>query len=201
MFRDSSSDEEEEEEVMPRSPKKKSKAKKSAATVSEDNEYGFLSDGYDVELYGDPQDRAYLASLTEVQREAILYDRAQARQARSERRLLEQKIRDREGGVGSADKVGVPVTQADVKRRKLEELRAKRSKKTAAEEEEEGEATSDAYDESEDDREAARARKRKQRERRRAKREDSDEDYWQDEEPTNKTAEKNRKTLTGNQRR
>ena len=174
---------------MPRSPVKKSRKKAPSPQQPLEDDDGFLSDGYDADLYGDHQDRAYLLSLPEVQREAILYDRAQARQARAERRVLEQRLREREGaGTGTGK---VPVTQADVKRKRLEELRAKRSKRQAGEadeeeEEEEGEATSDASEASEaeySDDYAERKRKQQQRKQSKQKRrtDDSDEDYWQDE--------------------
>jgi hypothetical protein len=37
-----------------------------------------FSDGFDEEFYGDDADRAKLMGMTEVEREAVLYERAQA---------------------------------------------------------------------------------------------------------------------------
>jgi len=64
-----------------------------------------------------------------MEREAMLFERSQARQARQERRLLEQKIHERELEASSAAGRRVPSAAADLKRRKLEELRAQRQKK------------------------------------------------------------------------
>lgn len=97
-----------------------------------------MSDGYDADFYGDAADRSYLVSLTEVQREAILYERAQARQARAERRLLEQKIRERE----QPQQGKIKKTETDLKRERLEQLRAKRAGRPV-QSEEEGEASSE----------------------------------------------------------
>ena len=88
-FRDLSSD---EEEIVNKKGKNHHKEKNDS-----EDENGFLSDGFDADFYGDSEDRARLLGMTEVEREAILYERAQARQARQERRALEQRIREREG--------------------------------------------------------------------------------------------------------
>lgn len=44
---------------------------------------GEYSDGFDEDFFGDDEDRAKLLAMTEVEREAILYDRAQAVQISS----------------------------------------------------------------------------------------------------------------------
>ena len=59
-------------------------------------------DGYDADLMGDDEDRARLAALPEVEREAVLYERAQARAAKAERRALAEKMRQLEGSAGRA---------------------------------------------------------------------------------------------------
>ena len=38
-----------------------------------------FNDGYDSDLYGDEEDRAYLMSLSQLEREEILYDRGEQR--------------------------------------------------------------------------------------------------------------------------
>lgn len=186
-LRDSSSDEEEEEEVKKEKPKKKKKAEH----FDSEGENGFLSDGYDADLYGDSEDRARLTAMTEVEREAILYERAQARQARQERRALEQRIREREEG-GGANRRAVPKA-VDLKRKKLDELKAKRQKRREGrenEEDEESEEEGEFDDEDEDDEdeseiESEEERRRRQRsiatkkksKKHRAKK-DSDDDYY-----------------------
>jgi hypothetical protein len=67
------------EEVKKFSPAKvlprKSSLKKKA--IAQYNNVEF-SDGYDEEFYGDEADRAKLMAMTEIEREAVLYERAQA---------------------------------------------------------------------------------------------------------------------------
>lgn len=177
-FRDSSSDEEGEEKIV----KKKQVNKRK--TFDSDNENGFLSDGYDVDFYGDAEDRARLNSITEVEREAILYERAQARQARQERRALEQRIREREDF--GKNKRAIP-KEVDLKRKKLDELKAKRQKKfeNKSEDEEEGEFEDSDLNpnesESEDESHREIIRRKKSSKKHRNKK-DSDEDYYTEDE-------------------
>lgn len=83
------------------------------------------SDGYDDDLYGDGPDRARLLAMTEIDREAVLYERAQARQARAERKALERKVRDMERQEQAQQRAAPP----DRKRSGLEALRAARERK------------------------------------------------------------------------
>lgn len=129
--------------------------------------------------------------MTEVEREAILYERAQVRQARQERRALEQRIREREEA-SSGGLVGkrAPTKEVDLKRKKLDELKAKRQKRSIQEEEEEeeGEFEDEEEDEKEEssmdeeDRETLlrrqRRQKKKQQQQLRKRSQDSDEDYY-----------------------
>lgn len=64
--------------------------------------------------------------MSEVEREAILYERAQARLAKAERKELEKKIRELEGG--SRPSRG-PSASMEKKRKTLEELRARRERR------------------------------------------------------------------------
>lgn len=185
-FRDSSSEEEEIEKVVKKKPKKKAEY-----IDSEGENDGFLSDGYDADFYGDSEDRARLAGMTEVEREAILYERAQARQARQERRALEQRIKERES-VG-AGKRG-PSKEVDMKRRRLDELKAKRQRKLEGrqdddESEEEGEFEDDSAIDEDEEFESEEEEKRpvkssKKKKSRRNRKEDSDEDYYTEDEDT-----------------
>lgn len=70
LFRGSSS-EEGEEEVVP--VRRKSALKKPTQSTVE----GF-SDGFDEDLFGDEEDRRKLLAMTEIEREAVLYERSQA---------------------------------------------------------------------------------------------------------------------------
>jgi RNA polymerase-associated protein RTF1 len=63
--------------------------------------------------------------MTEIDREAVLYERAQARQARAERKALERKVRDLE----RQEQAQQRATQPDRKRSGLEALRAARDRK------------------------------------------------------------------------
>jgi RNA polymerase-associated protein RTF1 len=65
--------------------------------------------------------------MTEVEREAVLYERAQARLAKAERRELEKKMRELESA-GSRPARG-PSATMEKKRRTLDELCARREKK------------------------------------------------------------------------
>ena len=135
-----------------------SNRKNKKLSLENEDDQGFLSDGYDFEFYGDFEDRSRLLAMTEVEREAILYERAQARQARQERRELEQRIKERDEGVKRG-----PTKEVDLKRKKLDELKAKRQRKQqklSNEEGEEGEfedededddSENESYDESSDD--------------------------------------------------
>ncbi len=51
-----------------------------------------LHDGYGSDCYGDEEDRAKLMSLSEMQREEILYERGEKRKERLERRALKERI-------------------------------------------------------------------------------------------------------------
>ncbi len=191
VIRDSSSDEE-TEKIVKRKPKKKTEH-----ADSDDENGGFLSDGYDFDFYGDAEDKARLSGMTEVEREAILYERAQARQARQERRALELRIRERET-IGTGKRV--PSKEVDLKRKRLDELKAKRQRKLEDrkdgddDSEEEGEFEDDDSAVSEDEREEAEerfVRSVKKKKSRKNRREDSDEDYYtQDEEESPKNKKK-----------
>lgn len=157
-------------------PKSTRKRRQNQAETEEES--GFLSDGYDADFYGDAADRAYLAGLTEVQREAILYERAQARQARTERRILEQKLREREAPPAAK----IKKTETDLKRERLEQLRAKRAGRPV-QSEEEGEASQDEFDESEEEEDYYQKKTKKKPVLSKKKRRDSsDEDYYTEEE-------------------
>lgn len=169
---------------------------------SEDETGGFLSDGYDADFYGDAEDRERLTKMTEVEREAILYERAQARQARQERRALEQRIRERE----AAGK-RIPSKEVDLKRKKLNELKAKRQKKLEGrggaedDSEEEGEFEDfeeEFFDESESEVERQQQRNKKKKPSRKHRKEDSDEDYYTegDEEVDLKDKQNRKKSMT-----
>lgn len=130
--------------------------------------------------------------MTEVEREAILYERAQARQARQERRALEQRIRERE----ELSNKRAPTKEVDLKRKKLDELKAKRQKKFENkseyedEDEEEGEfEDSDIIEESsEDERERERfIKKKKSSSKKHRNKKDSDEDYYTEDEGREET--------------
>lgn len=53
-------------------------------------------DEYDEDLYGNSQDRAYLNSLSQLEREQVLHDRAERRQQLLERREVRRMIREGE---------------------------------------------------------------------------------------------------------
>ena len=178
-IRDSSSDEEE----IVNKKKNSKKMSRSKQLESEDENGGFLSDGYDADLFGDSEDRGRLLAMTEVEREAILYERAQARQARQERRSLEQRIREREE---MASGKRAPSKEIDLKRKKLSELKAKRQKKLSSyesgeEDEEEGEEGEFESEESSED-EQERKRVNKKKKSRKSRKDDSDEDYYTEDE-------------------
>lgn len=67
-----------------------------------------------------------LLAMTEIDREAVLYERAQARQARAERKALERKVRDLERQEQAQQRATQP---ADKKKSGLEALRAARDRK------------------------------------------------------------------------
>lgn len=69
-----------------------------------------------------------LAAMSEVEREAVLYERAQARLAKTERRELEKKMRELESG-GSARPARAPSAAVERKRRTLDELRSRRERR------------------------------------------------------------------------
>lgn len=183
--RDSSSEDEDEKVFVSKKNRQGSNRK------SGFEDAGLLSDGYDADFYGDSEDKARLFAMTEVEREAILYERAQVRQARQERRALEQRIREREEA-SSGGLVGkrAPTKEVDLKRKKLDELKAKRQKRSIQEEEEEEEGEFEDEDEDEqeessmdeEDRETLlrrqRRQKKKQQQQLRKRSQDSDEDYY-----------------------
>lgn len=47
-------------------------------TARQKEEEEFFSDGYDADFYGDEEDRKRLAAMTEVEREAVIFERAQS---------------------------------------------------------------------------------------------------------------------------
>ena len=124
--------------------------------------------------------------MAEVEREAILYERAQARQARQERRALELRIREREE-LGNNNR-RAPTKEVDLKRKKLDELKAKRQKRleNKSEDEEEGEFEDSDSDEDKEDSEEEEERRKISRRKKSSKNHrnkmDSDEDYYTDEE-------------------
>lgn len=71
----SSSSDDDESEVVPSYQKRKASPVNTRKNVASFAEH---SDGYDDELYGDREDRERLLAMTEIDREALLYDRAQA---------------------------------------------------------------------------------------------------------------------------
>jgi len=78
-------------------PKKKKKEKKvqsSSESESDESEAEF-NDGFDADLLGDAEDREKLDGLTEVQREQILFERREKREALKRRWEIEKKIRQR----------------------------------------------------------------------------------------------------------
>ncbi|OIR58354.1 MAG: Paf1/RNA polymerase II complex, RTF1 component [Amphiamblys sp. WSBS2006] len=60
------------------------------------NEGALLSDGYAEDLLGDRRDREEMAALTEIQREQILYERAQKRKERGEAKRLRERLERKE---------------------------------------------------------------------------------------------------------
>lgn len=132
--------------------------------------------------------------MTEVEREAILYERAQARQARQERRALEQRIRERE----ESSNKRAPTKEVDLKRKKLDELKAKRQKKFENKseyedenEEEEGEfEDSDISEESSEDEIERVIKKKKSSSKKHRNKKDSDEDYYTEDEEREETVVK-----------
>ena len=62
------------------------------------------SDNYDDDLMGDEEDRRYLSKVTEVEREAILFERSEARRIRQERKALKRKLVQREAAPAAAKK-------------------------------------------------------------------------------------------------
>ena len=161
---------------------------------SEDENGGFLSDGYDAYFYGDKEDQARLLAMNEVEREAILYERAQARQARQERRALEQRIRDREemasGGTGKR----APSKEIDLKRKKLNELKAKRQKKFLSHEDEEEEGEFESDEEEEESEIEIERQKISKKKKSRKSRKDSDDDYYTEDDGEAEEGIKSRKT-------
>ena len=59
-----------------------------------------LDDGYDEDLYGDDDDRQHLDSLPEVEREAILYQRAEKRRELEERKAAKSSARQGRAAAG-----------------------------------------------------------------------------------------------------
>lgn len=88
--------------------------------------------------------------MTEIEREAVLYERAQARLAKAERRELERKMQALERG--EARPVRGPSASIERKRRSLSELKARREKKRRGEIDSDSEYNeSDGHDEEEED--------------------------------------------------
>lgn len=65
----------------------------SSSSSEDEDEY---TDEWGPDLMGDEEDRTYLSTLPEIEREAILYERAQIRQTKSEKRDLERKMKELE---------------------------------------------------------------------------------------------------------
>lgn len=77
------------------------------------------SDQYDEDLMGDEEDRRFLSSLTEVEREAVLFERSEARRLKQERLDLKRRLEQREG---KAKK-----TRSSLPPKKPEKTRSKRT--------------------------------------------------------------------------
>ena len=208
-IRDSSSEEEEEEEegaaATAKISKRKPTKKRAEYVDSEEENGGFLSDGYDANFYGDFEDRSRLSGMTEVEREAILYERAQSRQARQERRSLEQKIKEREGTGGVSKRP--PSKEVDLKRKRLDELKAKRQRKLegqqpnvsdVSDESEEGELEGledeEDFELEEEELLPKRSAIKKKKKTRKQRKEDSDEDYYTEGEKEVKKDKQQKKT-------
>lgn len=67
-------------------------------------------DEYDDEFYGNEDDRAYLYSLPDVERESILYERSEQRKEREERRRIRRQARGERDVPRSAPKSVYPAT-------------------------------------------------------------------------------------------
>lgn len=82
------------------------------------------SDGWDSDFYGDDEDRKKLTSMNEVEREAVLYERSQARLLRNEQKMMKERLKERDNP---------KKTKNDLRKEKLEELKLKRkySKETS----------------------------------------------------------------------
>lgn len=101
LFGSSSEEEEEEEEnssegeiKVTNSPNKYYSS--SSSSSEEDDDEDEFADEWGPDLMGDQEDRDSLFNLPEIEREAILYERAQIRQTKSEKRDLERKMKELE---------------------------------------------------------------------------------------------------------
>jgi len=75
--------------------KKKPKGKVSDSESNDSDSGDQFDDGFDSDLMGDEEDRAQLEEMTEAQREKILYERTERREAMKKRWEIEKKIRER----------------------------------------------------------------------------------------------------------
>lgn len=75
--------------------------------MSEDSDPGSESseEEYDHEFMGNAADRARLAAMTEVEREAVIYERKLARQKREEKRQLKRKLEMHSGKQGRLERL------------------------------------------------------------------------------------------------
>jgi hypothetical protein len=83
------------------------------------------SDEWGQDLMGNEEDRRYLSTLTEMERESILYERAQIRQRRQEKRELRRRLKQQD-----SDRVSRAASSSSNKRLgKMQELLKAREKK------------------------------------------------------------------------
>ena len=90
------------------------------------------SDEWGPDLMGDEEDRRHLASLTEMERESILYDRAQVRQRRLEKQELRRRLKQKDAErLSSAKNASAPSKRDDHMKNLLEAKEKKHRRKAA----------------------------------------------------------------------
>lgn len=150
------------------------------------------SDGYQSDLMGDAADRAYINSLTAIEREQIMYERGENRRKIEERRAAQHELRElrehkkrssnrkskrkpSEGKLSKSRRVGDKRTASDA----LADLLARKTSKSKISDAytyEDEEIGDEAYDSDLEDAGAARRRRSKQRKQQR-KYEQQQEDF------------------------